>query len=78
MGTCCPLDLAQSWLEDLNFAAARPSLHSALPSQAFLTFQKPSFFKGGKQVVVQLLSRVQLFAAPWTAAHQASVSFTIS
>ena len=29
-------------------------------------------------VVVQLLSCVRLFAAPWTAAHQASLSFTIS
>ena len=29
-------------------------------------------------LVVQLLSRVQLFATPWTAAHQASLSFTIS
>ena len=29
-------------------------------------------------VVVQLLSRVQLFNSPWTAAHQASLSFTIS
>ena len=29
-------------------------------------------------VVVQLLSCVQLFATPWTAAHQASLSFTIS
>ena len=28
--------------------------------------------------VVQLLSRVQLFAAPWTTAHQASQFFTIS
>ena len=28
--------------------------------------------------VVQLLSRVWLFATPWTAAHQASLSFTIS
>ena len=27
---------------------------------------------------VQLLSRVQLFATPWTAAHQASLSITIS
>ena len=27
---------------------------------------------------VQLLSRVQLFATPWTAAHQASVSITSS
>ena len=29
-------------------------------------------------VVIQLISRVQLFATPWTAAHQASLSFTIS
>ena len=29
-------------------------------------------------VVVQLLSRVWLFAIPWTAAHQASLSLTIS
>ena len=28
--------------------------------------------------VLQLLSRVQLFATSWTAAHQASLSFTIS
>ena len=27
---------------------------------------------------VQLLSPVQLFASPWTAAHEASLSFTIS
>ena len=29
-------------------------------------------------VVIQSISRVQLFATPWTAAHQASLSFTIS
>ena len=29
-------------------------------------------------IVVQLLSHVQLFVTPWTAAHQASLSFTIS
>ena len=29
-------------------------------------------------VVVQLLSRVQLFSIPWTAAHQVYLSFTIS
>ena len=28
--------------------------------------------------VVQLLSHVQLFVTPWAAAHQASLSFTIS
>ena len=29
-------------------------------------------------VALQSLSRVQLFVTPWTAAHQASLSFTIS
>ena len=29
-------------------------------------------------LVVQSLSRVRLFATPWTAAHQASLSFTVS
>ena len=31
----------------------------------------------GLLFLVQLLSRVQFFATPWTAAHQASLSFTI-
>ena len=39
-------------------------------------------FKFLKQLItvslVQMLSHVQLFATPWTAAHQASPSFTIS
>ena len=33
---------------------------------------------GFDKVVIQLLSHVQLFATPWTAAHQASLSLTIS
>ena len=37
--------------------------------------RKTTFFK---VVVVQSLSRVQLFEIPWTAAGQASLSFTIS
>ena len=32
---------------------------------------------GRKEVVVQWLNRVQLFVNPWTAVHQASLSFTI-
>ena len=31
-----------------------------------------------QEVVVQLLSHVRLFETPWTTAHQASLSFTIS
>ena len=29
-------------------------------------------------IVVQSLSHIQLFAIPWTGAHQASLTFTIS
>ena len=32
---------------------------------------------GNSRVIVQSLSCVQLFVIPWTAAHQASLSFTI-
>ena len=40
----------------------------------FYILSIPSFVVGG----VQLLTCVPLFATPWTAAHQASLSFTIS
>ena len=36
------------------------------------------FSTSSMPVVVQSLSHVRLFAAPWTAAHQISLSFTIS
>ena len=32
----------------------------------------------GQRVIVQSLRRVRLFATPWTAPHQASLSFTLS
>ena len=38
----------------------------------------PQFVQVISVVVVQSLSRLQLFASPWTAAHQASLSLTIS
>ena len=34
--------------------------------------------KKKRKIVVQLLSHVRLFATPWTAARQASLSFTVS
>ena len=40
------------------------------------TFKSPR--QQGRVQSVLLLSRVRLFATPWTAAHQASLSFTIS
>ena len=42
------------------------------------TILSGSGYHGFIVVVVQLLSRVQLFASPWTAARQVSLSFTIS
>ena len=36
------------------------------------------FFFTEKFVVAQFLSRIRLFTTPWTAAHQASLTFTIS
>ena len=41
-------------------------------------FRKWSTVYQKKNIVVQLLSRVRLFVTPWTAAHQASLSLTIS
>ena len=38
----------------------------------------PSFYLSSHIAVVQLLSHVWFFATPWTAAHQASLSFTVS
>ena len=48
-----------------------------LESQAGQTMQGPRA-ASSLHVVVQLLSQVRLFATPWTAACQASQSFTIS
>ena len=40
--------------------------------------QDTGLFLLNKTAVVQSLSNVQLFATPWNAAHQGSLSFTIS
>ena len=42
------------------------------------TVNEPGFAQGRGLIVVQSLSRVWRFATPWTAACQASLSFTIS
>ena len=43
-----------------------------------VTSQERDTGEDGISFVVKLLSHVQLFAPPWTAPHQASMSFTIS
>ena len=50
----------------------------AAPPWTFPTFVIFCFSSWVKVFVVQSLSRVQLFATPWTAAHQAPLSFTVS
>ena len=42
----------------------------------FLMFPHPRPYTSS--LVIQPLSRVQLFVTPWTAAYQASLSFTLS
>ena len=44
----------------------------------FITSGKMLAHTTGSQIIVQLISCVWLFATWWTAAHQASLSFTIS
>ena len=58
----------ESWRSHFNSCVETETL---LPSPRSLP-------TNGKKVVVQSLSCVRLFATSWTAAHQASVSFTIS
>ena len=52
--------------------------HEALSKQCKMRLDYLPFFLTQAVVVVQLLSCVQLFVAPWTAGHQAFMSFAIS
>ena len=60
----------------------RRALHACLPMGIWPTSpssrQSDVPRRGGGGGGVQSLSRVQLFVTPWTAARQASLSFTIS
>ena len=47
-----------------------------LTIKMFYLFDGPAWSMGFPSVVVQSPSRVRLFVNPWTAAHQASLSFT--
>jgi len=46
--------------------------------QSFPRFQESAFRPSADHVVAQSVSHIQLFATPWSAACQASLSFTIS
>ena len=66
---------APSAAEDLSW----PSFVPALLSDLGFCWSLRSFLGLESMiVVVQSLTHVRLFAAPWTAAHQASLSFTVS
>ena len=52
--------------------------HKQMTRGKSILFKKKKSTVSKYIVVVQLLSRVQLFATPWTAACQVSLSFTIS
>ena len=60
----------------INFIIKSGSEHGslALPPQK----KKKQLGKRAVIAVVQLLCHVQLFVTPWAAAHQASLSFTVS
>ena len=60
------------WVQDLHSLYWKRFFNIKFTILTILSLQFSSI------VVVQLLSCVQLFATPWTAAHQASLSLTIS
>ena len=62
-------------LEEALHSLPRPS--GALWGSTFPSADKTGF-TGPRGTSAQLLSRIRLFATPWTAAHQASLCFTIS
>ena len=70
-------------VESCRVLLLEEALHSLpLPSGALWGSTFPSAdktgFTGPRGTSAQLLSRIRLFATPWTAAHQASLCFTIS
>ena len=54
------------------------NVHRKMEIYKFLPLKVPPIVSFNRCFLVQSLSHVQLFATPWTAAHQPSLSFTIS
>ena len=69
-----PFCLVLFWLSNQTVC----SEDSVLSSFQLYTPAPRSRVQGPQLFVVQSLSRVQLLVTPWTAAHQASLSFTVS
>ena len=73
-------DLPGLGIEPMSPALAGRSLttgHQGSPKRHTVSLQTVAH-KEGAVAVVQLLSCVRFFVTPWTAARQASLSFTIS
>ena len=73
------------WATNTSRACTPLTLSQVVGLLILISFYDPFSLASGSYlaaspliVVVQLLSHVQLFATPWTAAYQASKSFTIS
>ena len=71
--------LSGGWPDPANspLKPGAPKL-SSRPPEAGRVCSHPQLLSSDLLVIVQLLSCVRLFATPWTAACQASLSFTIS
>ena len=81
IGVSTPRKLASTTQDNsLGGAGVKYSLvHCSFLVRLWAESQEPnSYSKSYPDVVVQSLSRVWLFATPWTAARQASLSLTIS
>ena len=79
---CRPVCWAPSWgqrsgwkADSLSASSARAGLEEGLSPQLLTPLHPPAHQRA---VVIQSLGHVPLFAAPWTAAPQASLSFAIS
>ena len=66
----------QSEARAVGLLLSRDIMTLTMPADVMGSSWDPSMSES--VVVVQLLSHVCLFVTPWTAAHQASLSFTIS
>ena len=72
------LTALNTWFSVLCFLLSPQSPQSGIPSYFPLTFSLQNLLWIVPSCFFQSLSRVRLFAIPWTAAHQASLSITNS
>ena len=70
--------LTSSLLLALHFLCSELDSTESVAATIHCTGPRPTMTPGSWVVVVQSVSHVRLFVISWTAAHQASLSFTIS